>query len=436
MVVDFLGAVGVLAHLAHACLDRTLPLAGFVVIGSDVGVFERTLVGHVGDAFVVHPGGLLHDGQRVAPAVVGEVIGHRGVSVYPSIEDLLQFMGLGRVLVGEVMLIADIGFKIVEFGAIRPGDDLVPAANEHARVEIVVRVIEVPDVAVVGVVFDHDLVARIESRGIAEVEACHRGGRFDAGDMQYGGGGVDHAGESGGIASRLDLTWLADHDGGADAGLVRLLFGTHVAVHAFGIGNPAVVAHVDNDGVVGDAALVEGIEHLAAGFVEPFDVGPVAGGGFIGSDVTIFLIQLLPGIVRRMGQEDAIPDKERLVGRDGFIDEVVVGLLGFAADLEADVAVATAARGIAVGHGVGEAVLLGIFLPPLAGLQGQVTVVAQEFDHGRLVVQRGGHFRPPGRELIGDVMAAFTAGEHGVVAADAVLERVHPRGHAGERRSA
>jgi len=151
--------------------------------------------------------------------------------------------------------------------------------------------------------------------------------------------------------------------------------------------DPAVVAGVNDDGVVAFAAGVEFGEEFAAGLVEPSDVGVVAGGRFVGGDFGVVSEQFGGGSVGGMRKEGGVPDQPGLLGLAGFIEEGSDGSVTFAADFEADVAVAT---GISLGHGVGETGgFLGVALPPFAGLQREVTAGREVADEVGLAGEVG-----------------------------------------------
>jgi len=76
MVIDAAVSVyGVLlaAHGVDAGLEGAGPFLGGVVVGADVGVFVRALICEVGDAVDELCTGVVHGGDGIAVAVVGEV---------------------------------------------------------------------------------------------------------------------------------------------------------------------------------------------------------------------------------------------------------------------------------------------------------------------------------------------------------------------------
>ena len=114
--------------------------------------------------------------------------------------------------------------------------------------------------------------------------------------------------------------------------------------------------------------FIEVVEQFAAGPVEPFDAGPVAGDRFTRRELEIFLQQVLRRRVRRVRQHRRIPDQERLVA--GLLDESIDRFQALRGRFPALVAVATAFA-LALRHGVGEAGGLDrIAFPPFARLQG------------------------------------------------------------------
>ena len=80
--------------------------------------------------------------------------------------------------------------------------------------------------------------------------------------------------------------------------------------------------------------------------------------------------------VWRVGEQRRIPEQERVVATVGY--EVEDRLHCFAADLQANVAMATTALGFAVRHAFGETAALAVAFPPLAALMTQLALLAQQ----------------------------------------------------------
>ena len=80
--------------------------------------------------------------------------------------------------------------------------------------------------------------------------------------------------------------------------------------------------------------------------------------------------------MRGMGEKRRVPNEKRFVA--GILDEVKNFVHPLASDLESDIAVTTAALGIAVCHAVGEAAASVAPFPPLAALVAAVALCAEE----------------------------------------------------------
>ena len=74
--------------------------------------------------------------------------------------------------------------------------------------------------------------------------------------------------------------------------------------------------------------------------------------------------------MRGVRQENAIPNKKRLIIRHRFINKIIKRLHGGTSDLQAHVPVPATTPYITVRHRIGKAMIQRIALPPLAGLQG------------------------------------------------------------------
>lgn len=129
--------------------------------------------------------------------------------------------------------------------------------------------------------------------------------------------------------------------------------------------DPTVVADIDHQGIPGETAILEVIDQLTAGFIEPLHHGVIAGDK-IGGDALglVFLKEAVGWVVGVVGEEGGVPDEKRLLGGDGLINEREDGGHALATDGEAVVAVASAGLGKAAGHAVGESSALKAAFPP------------------------------------------------------------------------
>src|SRR5215204_4949755 len=107
------------------------------------------------------------------------------------------------------------------------------------------------------------------------IEQIHAWGALrlvDSGGGEDGGVKID--GTDGNFGSaRLSVAGIADHDGGADAFLVRLALGADL-LSFFCVSN-AVVGDVKHQRVIGQLLLIEKIEQLPAALIKPLDHCPV-----------------------------------------------------------------------------------------------------------------------------------------------------------------
>lgn len=200
-----------------------------------------------------------------------------------------------------------------------------------------------------------------------------------------------------------------------------------------GIGDPAVVTDIDDDGVFAQAFVIQVLEEGAAGFVEPLDHGPVFGDVLGGGFVDVFVEQALwrgVGIVRHHGR---IPDEERLLRGLRLADEVKDGLHGFAADVEPGIAMASAD-----GHSMGKAATREVLLPPLTCLQAEVTFGGEHLGEGASGFEVLTHdLAPLIEEWAGIKLARLHAsGDGGIVAGDFMLMRITTRDDASEAGAA
>ena len=165
---------------------------------------------------------------------------------------------------------------------------------------------------------------------VEEVDTLHGIGRFEAARFEDGRREVDAVGQLGAIL-RFHLAGPTDHDGGAEAAIVLGALGTRGVAAVVSALNPAVVGDVNHDGVLSQFFLVEMIEQLAAGFVEPFAHGPVTGDEFGLGFFCVLVEQALGRIVRSVGEERGVPDEKRFF--TCILDEVKNLVHPFASDL-------------------------------------------------------------------------------------------------------
>ena len=373
-------------------------------------------------------------------------------SVPPGVEGLGEAGDFVGMLVGEVGQLVGVVHEHVEFGfafgvvllAVRLAsvlwrreiggvveNEFPIAFDDVAGLEVGDALINASDV--VGMVDAEDGVAFLKGGAVAEVDAGHGLGDISTGEFQNGGGDVDGGDRGGFVHEWFDVVGPLDRDGGADAAFVDVLFGEGGVAAGVGGLDPAVVGDVDDDGVFGESALVEFVEEFTAGLVEPLDHGVVAGHmGGIGEGLVLFE-EFLGRIVWGVGEEGGVPDEEGFFLGLGGVEETADVVDAFAGDLESGVSMAAAALWIGVGHGVGEAGNLGVTLPPLAGLEGEVAVLAEFVGDARasaeLVVELLVEFRAVRRFAAG-LFFAIWAEE--VIAGDAVLVGIEAGEEGGE----
>ena len=83
------GRLGIVSEGAHAGLEGAGPAGGCVVVGTDIRVFVRPLVGDEGFAIGMLGAGMLEVAHRVVEAIVGEVVDVGG-DCHCGEEDRLQ----------------------------------------------------------------------------------------------------------------------------------------------------------------------------------------------------------------------------------------------------------------------------------------------------------------------------------------------------------
>ena len=243
--------------------------------------------------------------------------------------------------------------------------------------------------------------------------------------MEYGGHHV-YAGNRCGGNGRFHFVGPTDHDRGTCAAVVLTPFALKIVAASIGVLNPAVVGDINKDRVFSKAFLVDVIDQFADCFIEPLhhrvvtcDVRRI---DFTG----VFVKQSLGRIVRSVWQERRVPDEERLVA--SVLDEIKNRLHAFAANLEAHIAVTSAACGVAMRHAVRETASRVMALPPFTALMADVALIFQDTRQRRPLIDQGYLLRKPPR-VFG---RAFSFPRNGrLIAGDLVLARIQAGNHRG-----
>ena len=257
-----------------------------------------------------------------------------------------------------------------------------------------------------------------QGRVVEKVDALHLLGGGESTRLENGRSEINAVGQLGAIL-RFHFAGPTNHDRSAESAVVLRALGARGVSAVVGALDPAIVGDVEDDGVVRQFFLVEMIEQLAAGLIEPLAHGPVTGDKLGLSFLGILVEQPLGRVVRGVGEERRVPDEERFVA--SILDEVKNLVHPLTADLEADIAVASAALGIAVGHAVGKAAARVVALPPFAGLVAHVAALGQQPGQGGQVVDERHTFL----HLFAVLLAVATFRRHGrFVAGDLGLVRV------------
>ena len=142
--------------------------------------------------------------------------------------------------------------------------------------------------------------------------------------------------------------------------------------------------------------------------------------------------------MRRVRQENAVPDEKRPALEFGFLHEVINGLHGLAPDCQADVAVPPAAFRVAVGHPVGKPAAAIIAFPPLAGLERKILPLGEHAGQCRMRLDAR-HDRLIESVILGigtGPPRVSAVGEARVVAGDFVLVRIKAGDDRRQRRPA
>ena len=338
------------------------------------------------------------------------------------------------LLPGEVVRLVRVGGEVVELGlagfVLGRGDDQFPAVGEDpAPAETGGGVVLIDEV--VRETFAEDRGAGGDGARVGEIDAGEVARRGDAAGLENGREEIERA--HGGVAGAgREGAGPAEHEGRAQAAVVGRLFGLRRVAGGLGLGDPAVVGDVDDEGVLREAGAIEVGKEFSAGFVEPLDHGPVFGDAFAGRLGAVLGEEALGWSMRVVRHQRRVPDEERFLLLLRFRDESSDGLQGLAADGEAFVAVAAAS-----GHAGGEAAVRVISEPPLAGLETHVASLAQEAGErgpSREITHHARATRLEGRtfdELVLGHLLRFGR----VVAGDAVLVRVAPGDDAREARA-
>ena len=84
---------------------------------------------------------------------------------------------------------------------------------------------------------------------------------------------------------------MSDKDWRANSRFDGLSLGANAAVHLVRVLDPTVVASENEEGVFVKIFLFQIVNDLAAAFVQPLDIGPVASRRFVRGDVFVFVKQ-------------------------------------------------------------------------------------------------------------------------------------------------
>ena len=177
-------------------------------------------------------------------------------------------------------------------------------------------------------------------------------------------------------AKASHLLGPAEHDGVASAALVGAALGAFSVAALEGL-NPSVVGDVDDQGIFGDAGVVEMLQELATGLVEPFAHGVVLRDAFGDTFRKIFVEQALGRIVRRVGQFGSIPNKEWVLVSHRAVDEFENRLHAFASYGAAFISSSSTGMRITFGHSFSESASLIGALPPFAALVADITFLSK-----------------------------------------------------------
>ena len=146
---------------------------------------------------------------------------------------------------------------------------------------------------------------------VPQVDALHRRRGLEADGGEDRRGEVDR--EDGPIRdARSDLPRPADEDRRAEAAVVGRLLRARGEAVGVGVLDPAVVGEEDDDRVLGEPLLVEVVEELAAGLVEPLAHGPVLGHLRRLGLALVLVEEPRGGRVRRVRHHRGVPEEERL----------------------------------------------------------------------------------------------------------------------------
>lgn len=253
---------------------------------------------------------------------------------------------------------------------------------------------------IVGENLTEDNLSFCQGVGVEQIDTGHGGGHVQAGSGEDRGCEIDTADDGVCVHLWFQGGGIADHDWGSDASVVGGLF-TASEISIFGVFglDPAVVADVEDEGVVRQVFVIEEVQEFAAGLVKPFTHCIVFREGERPGRGDVLLQNRLRWIVGCMGQEGGIPDKEGFVVADGFIDELVDRLHRIPGDGESVITVSATAFGVAVGHSIGESADGEVSLPPLSGLKADILGPAEEGREGGDLLKEADHLLALGEEL-------------------------------------
>ena len=242
--------------------------------------------------------------------------------------------------------------------------------------------------------FTVDELASFNRLLIQQIQSTHVGGGFHVQRMEHGGHHVDAGNRCGGDG-RLHLACPTHHDRRPRAAVVLAAFAFQIVAARGGVLDPAIVGHINKDRVLTEPFLVDVIDQFTDRFIEPLhhrvvarDMRRINLGG-------VFVEQPLGRVVRSVWQEWRVPDEERFVA--GVFNEIKNRLHPVAANLEALIAVTSAAFGIAMRHAVRETAARVMALPPLTALMADVALLFQDTRQRRPFIDQGHLLRKPPR---------------------------------------
>ena len=142
---------------------------------------------------------------------------------------------------------------------------------------------------------------------------------------------------------------------------------TVIAISVFPL-NPAIVRHINDQGIVPNPSAFQAIQELPAGLVKPLAHGVVLGNEFAVHQLFVFVEQARGRCMGRMRQKGGIPDEEWLFLLLGFVDKIEHGIQSFSSDLQAIVPMPSTRFRVPPGHPMGESTPLIRTFPPFTAL--------------------------------------------------------------------